>query len=387
MSFLYSFTDLMHGSPNQYPALTPDSRVCEKHSRSLTVNRTKNSQSPKDLQCKEVCHKDHLAKTPTKVTKKASMSPSIKRLQFGGIYSIINQSKPPFMNNRQIKTVGVVVKPNHAEAWQTACELSEWLKKRGVALIGKPYAEIGKPDEALCDIEAIENDKFDADLIIVLGGDGTMISTSRVIADREVLVLGINYGSLGYLTEFRIEEMFPALEAILDGEYEIDRRVMLHADHWRGEELLATGRVLNDVVINKAALARIIEIDVTLNGLFVNSFRADGLIISTPTGSTAYNLSAGGPIIYPSMNAVVLTPICPFTLTNRPIVVPDTADIELKLINENEGVVLTLDGQIGYPMRADDRVLIRKSRTTFNLVQPPNRNYFDVLRNKLKWGR
>ena len=291
------------------------------------------------------------------------------------------------MNNRQIKTVGVVVKPNHAEAWQTACELSDWLEKRGVALIGKPYAETGKPDGALCDIETIENDKFDADLIIVLGGDGTMISTSRVIADREVLVLGINYGSLGYLTEFRIEEMFPALEAILGGEYEIDSRVMLHADHWRGEKLLATGRVLNDVVINKAALARIIEIDVNLNGLFVNSFRADGLIVSTPTGSTAYNLSAGGPIIYPSMNAVVLTPICPFTLTNRPIVVPDTAEIELRLINENEGVVLTLDGQIGYTMSANDRVLIRKSRTTFNLVKPPNRNYFDVLRNKLKWGR
>jgi NAD+ kinase len=162
---------------------------------------------------------------------------------------------------------------------------------------------------------------------------------------------------------------------------------MLHAEHWRGEEMLATGRVLNDVVINKAALARIIEIEVSLNELFVNSFRADGLIISTPTGSTAYNLSAGGPIIYPSMNAVVLTPICPFTLTNRPIVVPDDAVIELKLEKENEGVVLTLDGQIGYTMQADDRVRIRKSRTTFNLVHPPNRNYFDVLRNKLKWGR
>ncbi len=291
------------------------------------------------------------------------------------------------MNNRQIKTVGIVVKPNHAEAWQTACELSEWLEKRGVTLVGKLFAEVGKPDKALCDIEVVENDKFDADLIIVLGGDGTMISTSRLIGDCEVLVLGINYGSLGYLTEFRIEELFPALEAILGGEYEIDRRVMLQADHWRGEELLASGRVLNDVVINKAALARIIEIDVNLNGLFVNSFRADGLIVSSPTGSTAYNLSAGGPIIYPSMNAVVLTPICPFTLTNRPIVVPDTAEIELKLINENEGVVLTLDGQIGYPMSVNDRVLIRKSEMTFNLVRPPNRNYFDVLRNKLKWGR
>ena len=293
------------------------------------------------------------------------------------------------MTATQIKTVGVIVKPNHAEAWETACELSEWLEKRNISLIGKPYCESGKVDPAYCDIETLELDQFnaEADLIVVLGGDGTMLSTARLIADEEVLVLGINYGSLGYLTEFRIEEMFPTLEAIFEGRYEIDRRVMLHVDHWRDGELLSKGRVLNDVVINKAALARIIEIDVNLNGLFVNSFRADGLIVSSPTGSTAYNLSAGGPIVYPSMNAMVLTPICPFTLTNRPIVLPDTAEIELILKNENEGVVLTLDGQTGYQMKVHDKVIIRKSRTTFNLVQPPNRNYFDVLRNKLKWGR
>ena len=291
------------------------------------------------------------------------------------------------MANAAIKTVGVVVKPNHDEAWKTACELSEWLEKRGVRLIGKPYAEGGRPDLDTCAVPEGEADRFDADLIIVLGGDGTMISTARLIGDRQVLVLGINYGSLGYLTEFRIEEMFPALESILGGEYEVDSRVMLRAGHFRDDELLGMGRVLNDVVINKAALARIIEIEVTLNGQYVNSFRADGLIVSTPTGSTAYNLSAGGPIVYPSMNAVVLTPICPFTLTNRPIVIPDTAEIELRLVNENEGVVLTLDGQIGYTMNAGDKVVIRKSTTTFNIVQPPNRNYFDVLRNKLKWGR
>jgi len=202
-----------------------------------------------------------------------------------------------------------------------------------------------------------------------------------------VLVLGINYGGLGYLTDFRIEELFPALETIVAGDYEIDRRVMLDAELSHDGKVTARGRVLNDVVINKAALARIIEIEVSLNSLYVNSFRSDGLIVSTPTGSTAYNLSAGGPIIFPSMNAVVLTPICPFTLTNRPIVVPDTAEIELRLKDENEGVVLTFDGQTGYPLTAGDRVRIRKSATTFNLVKPANRNYFDVLRNKLKWGR
>ena len=293
------------------------------------------------------------------------------------------------MTNREIRSVGIVVKPNHAEAWATACELSEWLEKRGVKLLGKPYSEAAKPTDETCDIETVDTARFaaEADLIVVLGGDGTMISTARLVGDREVLVLGVNYGSLGYLTDFRIEEMFPTLELIFDGNFEIDRRVMLDTEHWREQEKLASGRVLNDVVINKAALARIIEIEVSLNDLFVNSFRSDGLIVATPTGSTAYNLSAGGPIVYPSMNALVLTPICPFTLTNRPIVFPDTAEIELKLMNGNEGVVLTLDGQTGYPMEAHDRVLIRKSAMTFNLVQPPNRNYFDVLRNKLKWRR
>lgn len=288
------------------------------------------------------------------------------------------------MEKRPVKKVGIVVKPNNPEAFATACELSDWLHDHDIEQVGAPcvWSENASTDEAE------RNDIPErSDLIVVLGGDGTMISTARMVGDHEVLVLGINYGSLGYLTDFRIEEMTQSVEAILRGEYDIDPRVMLSAEHWRGDEMLAKGRVLNDVVINKAALARIIQIEVSLNQLFVNSFRADGLIVATPTGSTAYNLSAGGPIIYPSMNAVVLTPICPFTLTNRPIVIPDTAMIELKLLNENEGVVLTLDGQIGHTLHSGDCVRIRKSRTTFNLVQPPNRNYFDVLRNKLQWGR
>jgi NAD+ kinase len=261
----------------------------------------------------------------------------------------------------------------------TAAELSAWLAKCGMRQSGEPLCA----DE----ITATNIPEMDADLVVVLGGDGTMISTARLVGDRDVLVLGINYGSLGYLTDFRIEEMFPAIESILAGEYEIDRRVMLKSELRREGETIAAGRVLNDIVVNKAALARIIEIDVRFNGLFVSSFRADGLIVATPTGSTAYNLSAGGPIVFPSMEAVLVTPICPFTLTNRPIVVPDDGELELELRNENEGVILSLDGQTGYPMLAGDIVSIRKSRTTFNLVQPTNRNYFDVLRDKLKWGR
>ena len=281
------------------------------------------------------------------------------------------------MASSRITSVGIVVKPNHAEARRTAGELAAWLAGREVLTCPELF-EAGEPlsDEALA-----------ADLIVVLGGDGTMISTARMAGGSDVLVLGINYGSLGYLTEFRIEEMFPALEAIIAGQYDVDSREMLDVELLRGELTTASGRVLNDVVINKAALARIIETEVRLNGLYVNSFRSDGLIVATPTGSTAYNLSAGGPIIFPSMRAVVLTPICPFTLTNRPIVIPDHAEIEIELKHENEGVVLSLDGQIGYSMIAGDVVRIRKSTMTFNLVQPTNRNYFDVLRDKLKWGR
>lgn len=288
------------------------------------------------------------------------------------------------MQHRQINCVGIVVKPKDDEALRTANELAAWLKHKGIRTIGEPRAR-----EELADFnpEDAERFKTDVDMIVVLGGDGTMISTARLMGEREVIVLGINYGSLGYLTEFRIEEMYSALDEIFDGNYEIDRRVMLDVEHWRGDEKLAAGRVLNDVVINKAVLARIIEVEVNLNDLFVNSFRADGLIVSTPTGSTAYNLSAGGPIVYPTMDAVVLTPICPFTLTNRPIVMPDSAEINLRLANESDGVVLTLDGQVGYQMKIDDNVRIRKSSMSFNLVRPPNRNYFDVLRNKLKWGR
>lgn len=292
----------------------------------------------------------------------------------------------------KIESVGVIVKPKHAQAWQTACELGVWLEKRGIRLVGKrlSQAESGVSDSGLiCQIETAGEDYFveEVDLIVVLGGDGTMISTARLIGDRSIPVLGINYGALGYLTEFRIEEMFAALEQILTGNYELDRRVTLRVEHCRGDEALSTNRVLNDVVINKAALARIIELEVWLNRLFVNNFRADGLIVSTPTGSTAYNLSAGGPIVFPSMNAVVVTPICPFTLSNRPIVVPDEAEIELVLKTKNEEVALTLDGQVGFQLQSGDSVKIRKSRTTFNLVQPPNRNYFDVLRDKLRWGR
>jgi NAD+ kinase len=294
------------------------------------------------------------------------------------------------MVKSSIKRVGVVVKPNQPEALNTLCGLVEWLSRRGIQIVGSP--ELNREYVKLhtgCTIEVSVPEEIPAsvDLIIVLGGDGTMIATSRMMGDYDVPVLGINYGTFGYLAEFRHDEMFPALEAILAGDFDLSRRVRLSVEVYRRGELFSHDRVLNDVVINKAALARIIELEGNWNGQLIASFRADGLIISTPTGSTAYNLSAGGPVIYPSMNAVVITPICPFTLSDRPIVLPDDGVIELGLRTSNEEVVVTFDGQVGFPIEVDDRVVIRKSRTTFNIVQPRNRNYFDVLREKLRWAK
>jgi len=289
-----------------------------------------------------------------------------------------------------IKRIGIVLKPHQPDALKTICQLVAWLAERDITLVGGPEIERERIEHQTgCAVQQVETDKLagEVDLMLVLGGDGTMIATARLIGDQEVPVLGINYGGLGYLAEFRIEELYTALESILSGNYRLDRRVMLAVELRRGNDPPKTSRVLNDVVINKSALARIIEIETYFDRYFVNSFRSDGLIVSTPTGSTAYNLSAGGPVIFPSMNAVVITPICPFTLSNRPIVVPDNAEIELLLKTDNEEVALTLDGQVGFPMEVEDRVVIRKSRTTFNIIQPSNRNYFDVLRDKLRWGR
>ncbi|HJZ83498.1 MAG TPA: NAD(+)/NADH kinase [Pyrinomonadaceae bacterium] len=294
------------------------------------------------------------------------------------------------MSQASIKRIGVIVKPHQPDALETLCNLTSWLSQRGITLVGSPEIERERIEhETGCPVQVVSERELpkQVDLMLVLGGDGTMIATGRMIGDTQVPVVGVNYGGLGYLAEFPLEELFPSLESILAGQYKIQQRLMLSVELWRGDQLVTRNRVLNDVVVNKSALARIIEIEAYLNDGFVNLFRADGLIVATPTGSTAYNLSAGGPIIFPSMNAVVITPICPFTLSNRPIVVPDDSVIEVRLVTKDEEVALTLDGQVCFPLEAGDRAVIRKSHAAFNLVQPPDQNYFDVLRNKLKWGR
>lgn len=290
----------------------------------------------------------------------------------------------------RVRRVGVLVKPNQPEALETICRLAAWCASKGITIVGGPKLERERVEEQTgCAVEAVPHSELvrGVDLIVVLGGDGTMIGAARMVGESGTPVLGVNFGTLGYLAEFTVEGMTGALEAVMAGDYTLDHRLMLSATVTRGEEQLMHDRVLNDVVISKSALARIVEIETWVDKKFVNRFRADGLIVSTPTGSTAYNLSAGGPIIYPSMSAVVVTPICPHTLSNRPLVVPDDVDFELVLKTPREEVALTLDGQVGMPLEYEDRVTVRKSRTTFNLIQAHTRNYFDVLRNKLKWGR
>src|SRR6267142_1110537 len=287
-----------------------------------------------------------------------------------------------------IKRVGIVLKPNQPDALKTICELTVWLARHGISLAGGPEIERERiAQETGCAVEEVQTEKLAAsvDLVLVLGGDGTMIATARLMGATEIPVLGINYGGLGYLAEFRIEELYTALEPILAGNYRLDKRVMLAVELLRGHEHVTRNRVLNDVVINKSALARIIEIETHLNQQFVNSFRADGLIVCTPTGSTAYSLSAGGPIVDPSLDAMQLCPICPHTLTNRPVVLPDTSVVGITLVENHGDVYVTIDGQVGAPFLPRDRIRITESKHPVRLVQFPEKDYFEVLRQKLKW--
>jgi NAD+ kinase len=279
---------------------------------------------------------------------------------------------------RKIRAVGISAKPTAPVALQYAAQVIEDLRQRGIDVC-LDFATADKlGDRGHC-VAKGDLGKH-SDLLITFGGDGTLLSVARN-APAGVPVLGVNMGTLGFLTEVRAEEFPAVLEQVLDGDYSTSDRVAF--------DVSVDGRsfrVLNDATINKSALARIVDIKVTVSGLFVSTFRADGLIVATPTGSTAYNLSAGGPIVYPTMGAVIITPICPHMLTNRPIVLPDNLDIEIGIATPNQEIFLTLDGQEGLPITERDHVRIRKSPQSVLLVQSPDKNYFDVLRAKLKWG-
>jgi NAD+ kinase len=273
-----------------------------------------------------------------------------------------------------MRTIGIAAK-NTAEAHEYAGRVAADLRARGYTVLFDG------------DVPSKQELAQRSDLLITFGGDGTLLSVARH-APAHVPVVGVNMGTLGFLTEIRVEEFPTVLDRVLEGDYHVEPRVTFSVSvSGPNRDSQKQHRVLNDIAINKSAVARIIEMRVSVAGLFVSTFRGDGLIVATPTGSTAYNLSAGGPIIYPTMGAVVITPICPHMLTNRPLVLPDELDIEIGLITQDaKDIFLTMDGQEGFELSHHDRVCVRKSEERVLLVQSPDKNYFDVLRNKLKWG-
>lgn len=286
------------------------------------------------------------------------------------------------MSTRKVSSVAIVSKPKIAKAAEIVCGLISWLAERGIRYRcdeqTATYAGLEEffPREELPD---------GADLMIVLGGDGTLLSAARVMAGRNVPLFAVNLGHLGFLTSITLDQFYPELEIALRGDHPVSVRRMLDCELVRNDQAIAKYSALNDVVITKSLLARMIDLDTYVDKHFVAAYKLDGLIIATPTGSTAYSLSAGGPVVFPSVAAVCITPICPHMLTNRPVIVPETSVIEIHCHGE-EGIYLTIDGQVGEPMSKGDRVICRSSSNTISLIRPPKMLFFDVLREKLKWG-
>jgi NAD+ kinase len=282
-----------------------------------------------------------------------------------------------------LKRIGIYAKKNHPDAAAQAAKVVHWLEERGIEVfleqeLAREMGGVsGYPEKS---IPAMVN------MIIVLGGDGTLISVARKVGDLGTPILGVNLGSLGFLTEITRKELFPVLEQVLQGEFSVSTRMMLDVRIRRREEEVGRFRVLNDVVINKGALARMIDMEASIDGVYLTTFRADGLIIASPTGSTAYNLAAGGPIIYPGLSCLVISPICPHMLTNRPIIVSEDSLVRVEVKFQDEDVLLTADGQVGMPLQGGDVVEVRKSKSRTMLIKSPTKDYFQVLRTKLRWG-
>src|SRR2546425_9212297 len=267
-----------------------------------------------------------------------------------------------------VQSVILVTKPKQPDVARVATELAAWFKAKNIQSSLEPEAAAK------------------ADLVIVVGGDGTLLSAARLLSDRQIPILAINHGGLGFLTEVTLEEMYPAIERVLAGHFITEHRMMMDIEVSRANKRTARDRALNDIVINKGTLSRMIELESRVDGQYVSKFRADGLIVATPTGSTAYNLSAGGPIIFPTMSAMIMTPICSHTLTNRPIVLPPGVKVEIVLRSSQDDVQLTVDGQVGLKLEMNDQIIMEKSNVAVKLVAPADKNYFDILRGKLKWG-
>jgi len=282
-----------------------------------------------------------------------------------------------------VKVVGVISKPGIPHASAILSELVAWWKQRGVETrLDQESARYLKTSDGLPREQVPDG----AQLVIVLGGDGTLLAAARALAGRPIPVLPVNFGGLGFLTAITLDQLYSELECVLCGEQRIVSRRMLHGEVQRDGKTVASYEALNDIVIGKTQIARMVDLETYVDGQFVSTFKADGLIVATPTGSTAYSLSAGGPILFPAVAAICITPVCPHMLTNRPVLIPDTSVIEIICKAPRKEAYLTIDGQVGEPLLENDRVVCRSSEHQVDLIRPPKMFFFDVLREKLKWG-
>ncbi|WP_457551344.1 NAD(+)/NADH kinase [Desulfobacula sp.] len=269
------------------------------------------------------------------------------------------------------KRIGLVIK-NDDQAEKKASELEKWLGSKCVIINARQPANIDIPDDLLC--------------LVVLGGDGTFLSAARFIGNRDIPLMGVKFGEVGFLAETTEDNLYKAITSVLEGKYLIQKRARLYIKVMRGNKQIIDVDVLNDAVINKSALSRLASCAVYLDSTYLTTYRADGLIIGTPTGSTAYSLAAGGPVVHPAVPSIILTPICPFTLTNRPLIIPDDIRIEIRLEGSPEDMILTLDGQEGFAMDPGDKIFIKKSRNDIKMISFENQSYFKILKTRLKWS-
>jgi NAD+ kinase len=282
-----------------------------------------------------------------------------------------------------IETAGIISKPRSELAARIVPEIIRWLDERHVKVRLDPHsAGYANTNHSIPREEVPRG----VQLVIVLGGDGTLLSAARAIGDGDTPLFAVNLGGLGFLTAITVDDIYPQLERALRGDFRIGRRRALHCELWRSGQRLGGFDALNDLVLTKAEIARMIDLEVHIDGHFVCVYKADGLIVATPTGSTAYSLSAGGPIVFPTVAALTLTPICPHTLTNRPVVLDDQSTIQIINLSEDQTTYLTIDGQVGELLKRGDHVICRRSEHSISLIQPPDMTFFDVLREKLKWG-
>lgn len=286
----------------------------------------------------------------------------------------------------RVRLITIIYKRSRSEAANLAYELKSWLESQHIAVFCQQNVDDSRGRIRTVAYPTLEIPP-DCDAIIVLGGDGTFLSVARFLDNCSTPVIGVNLGGLGFLTEIAQEACFREIERVVKGDFEIEERMRLSVSVLRGRENVFRLSVLNDSVINKGALARIVDLKTRINGRQLTDYRADGLIVATPTGSTAYNLSAGGPIVYPTAQAMIMTPICPFSLSNRPIILPADVTLQVELGDPSEDVALTCDGQVGFDLVPSDRIVITRASTPLRLIKTPSIDYFEILRTKLRWGQ